>query len=300
MEPITLTFLGTGSAIPTKRRNHSAFLLNYKNENLLFDCGEGTQRQFRYKEISTTKLTRLFITHWHGDHILGIPGLLQTMALNNYQKTFHIYGPRGTEHFMSKMFETFVFWGKIDIKIHEVSPGKVFENEDFTIQAEEMAHGTHCLAYSFIEKEKIRLDKKKLKKFKVPNSPLMKDLQHGKDIKLNGKTIKAKSVIYKQKGRKITIILDTKMNNKASELAKDSDIVIVEASHASELEKEAYEYNHLTSKQAANIAKKAKAKALYLVHLSQRYEHNQQLIEKQAKKVFKNTKVPNDLDVVEI
>ena len=203
MEKINITFLGTGSAVPTKRRNHSAFLVSYKNENILFDCGEGTQRQFRYKGISATKLTKLFITHWHGDHVLGIPGLLQTLTLNNYQKTLHIYGPKGTEYFMSKMFETFVFWGKTNIKVHEISPGKIFENNDFIIEAEEMDHGTHCLAYSFIEKDKIRLDKKKLKKFKVPNSPLIKDLQNGKDIKINGKTIKARNVTYKQKGRKI-------------------------------------------------------------------------------------------------
>ena len=300
MEKIKLTFLGTGSSIPTKQHNHSAFLINYKNENILFDCGEGTQRQFRYAELSPTKITRLFITHWHGDHVLGLPGLLQTLALSNYQKTLNIYGPKGTEYFMSKMFETFVFFGKIDIKIHEIHSGKEFANNDFIIKAEEMIHGAHCLAYSFIEKEKKRLDRKKLKKFKIPNSPIIGELQKGKDIKLNGKTIKANDVLYNQPGRKVTFILDTRMNNKASEFAKDSDIVIIESSHASELEEEAHKYNHLTSTQAATIAKKAKVKALYLTHLSQRYDHNPSIIEKQAKKIFKNTKLAKDLDSVEI
>src|SRR3989344_4249028 len=291
MEKINLTFLGTGSSGPTKNRNHSAFLISYKNENILFDCGEGTQRQFRKIDLSPTKITRLFITHWHGDHVLGIPGILQTLALNNYQKTLHIYGPKNTKYFMSKMFETFVFFGKINIDVHEISSGKVLESDDFIIEAEKMVHGPDCLAYSFIEKDKIRIDKKKLKKLRIPDSPLLRELQKGRDIKINGKTIRAKNIVYKQPGRKITIVLDTRINDKASNFAKGADILIAESSHASELENEAYEYKHLTSTQAATIAKKAKARALYLVHLSQRYEHNSQLIEKQAKSIFKNTKI---------
>ena len=97
MEKIKITFLGTGNAVPTKQRNHTAILIEFKNEHILIDCGEGTQRQFKYAEISPAKLTRLLITHWHGDHILGIPGLFQTLAMNDYQKTLFIYGPKSTK-----------------------------------------------------------------------------------------------------------------------------------------------------------------------------------------------------------
>jgi len=300
MEPIKLTFLGTGSAVPTKSHNHSAMLISYKDENILIDCGEGTQRQFRYADISPTRLTKLLITHWHGDHILGIPGLLQTMALNNYQKTLHIYGPRGTEHYMSKLLETFVFFGKINIEVHEISPGKVLETKDFLIEATPLEHGPACLAYSFIEKEKIRLNKNKLKKLKLPNSPLLKNLQQGKDITFNGKKIKASSVSYHQPQRKITVVLDTRMTENTIKAAKDADILVCESSHDAAREEEAYQYHHLTSKQAATIAKKAKAKSLYLTHLSQRYEHNSHIIEKEARKVFKNAKLAKDLMAVEI
>ena len=100
---IPITFLGTGSAVPTKKKNHSAIFLHYKQENILFDCGEGTQRQFRKAEINPSKLTRLLISHWHGDHILGIPGLIQTLALNNYNKTLKIYGPKKTKQFIKKI-----------------------------------------------------------------------------------------------------------------------------------------------------------------------------------------------------
>ena len=152
MEKIKITFLGTGSAIPTKSHNHQSTLISYKDENLLFDCGEGTQRQFRYADLSPSKITRLFITHWHGDHILGIPGLLQTLAFNDYSKKLHIYGPRGTKRFMTIIMETFIFAWKIDYEIHEIESEKVLETKDFKIEAHQMSHGTPCLSYSFIEK----------------------------------------------------------------------------------------------------------------------------------------------------
>lgn len=300
MEPIKLTFLGTGSAIPTKRHNHQAILINYRDESMLFDCGEGTQRQFRYADISPMKLTKLFITHWHGDHILGIPGLLQTLAFNNFSGKLDIYGPRGTKRFMTVILETFIFVGKLDYEIHEISEGKIMETKDFLVEAHSMSHGTECFSYSFIEKEKTRLDKKKIAKLKLPNSPILKDLQSGKDVTFNGKKIKAKDVTYTQPQRKITIILDTSMSDNTIKAAKDSDILICEANYTKDEEQRAEDRDHLTAEQAASIAKKAKAKSLYLTHLSQRYEHNPQLIEKEAKKVFKNTKLANDLDIIEI
>jgi len=300
MEKIKITFLGTGSAVPTKLHNHQSTLISYKDENILVDCGEGTQRQFRYADISPTKLTKLFITHWHGDHILGIPGLLQTLAFNNYSKKLDIYGPRGTKRFMSIIMETFIFRGKIDYEIHEISEGAIFENREIAIEAHKMSHGAECFSYSFIEKEKIRLDRVKLKKLKLPNSPLLKDLQQGKDIVFNGKKIKASSIIYKQPQRKITIILDTGMTENAIRASKDADILICEASYTKEEQERAIDYNHLTAAEAATIAKKAKAKTLYLTHLSQRYEVIPHVIEKEAKKVFKNTKLAKDLLVIEI
>ena len=105
---IELTFLGTSDAVPTKQRSHTSILLNYAGENILVDCGEGTQRQFRFAELNPCKITRILITHWHGDHVLGIPGILQTLALSGYNKTLYIYGPKGTKEFMQNLLKTFV------------------------------------------------------------------------------------------------------------------------------------------------------------------------------------------------
>ena len=299
MQKLDITFLGTGNAIPTEKRNHTGILVSFANENILFDCGEGIQRQFKIAKISPSKLTRVFITHWHGDHILGLPGLFQTLAMSNYQNTLKIYGPKGTNRFISIIKELLMHIN-IKLEIHEMSSGTAIENKDFKIEASEMSHGTPTLAYSLILKDKIRLNKAKIKKFKLPNSPLLGKLQEGKDIVFNKKTFKAPQFTYKEKGKKITIILDTKMNNNALHLSKDSDLLITECTFSESERDKASEYNHLTAKDAATIAKKSKSKALIITHISQRYEHDLSRIEKEAKKTFKNTKVVQDLDQIQL
>jgi len=297
METIGITFLGTSNAVPTALRNHTSILLNYKNECLMFDCGEGTQRQFHKAKISQHKLTRIFITHWHGDHILGLPGLLQSLAMTNYPKKLKLYGPHGTNHYMS-IIKELLKGIKIDLEVHEVNAGTIVEENEWKVIAETMNHDTPCLAYSFIIKDKLRLDKKKLKKFKIPNSPILGQLQAGKDVSFNGKKIKASQVTYKQLGKKVTIVLDTAFTEKAISLAKDSNLLISESSFSDEDKVKAKEYHHLTAKEAAIIAKKSKSKQLILTHISQRYEFNLKKIENEARKVFKNTKVVKDLDSI--
>ena len=296
---IEIVFLGTGSAVPTLRKNHPAILLRYKDENILFDCGEGTQRQFRKAGLNPCKLTRLFISHWHGDHILGIPGLLQTLMLNNYNKTLEIYGPLGTQSFMSKILSMFVLRGDIHVNIHEISAGKVLETSDFEIYSEQMDHNTVCLAYRFVEKDKIRIDKNKLKKLKIGNSPLLKELKSGKDIVINGKKIKAKNITYLEKGKKLGFVFDTRINKNIYKIAKDADLFVCEATYFDE-EELAKEYMHLTATQSADIAKKSKAKKLFLIHLSQKYDNKENKILQLVKKHFKNSAVAHDLIKVEV
>lgn len=298
---IPIIFLGTGQAIPTSKRNHTAILLSYKDENILVDCGEGTQRQFRKLKINPCKLTRILITHWHGDHVLGLPGLLQTLALNNYSRILNIYVPKGTRQYMDLIFKLFVFQGKIKYKIEEVE-GSFFENSDFILEAKSMQHNTPCLAYSFTEKEKIRIKKDKLEKLKIKGK-IISELQKGNDIIFNGKKIKAKDLTYKQEARKITIILDTAVNENMLKLAENSDLLICESTFMenSENGKElAKEYKHLTASQAAQTAKKSKSKKLILTHLSQRYDNKEKIILKEARKIFKNSEIAEDLQKIEV
>lgn len=296
---IPISFLGTGQAIPTAKRNHSAILLTWNDENILVDCGEGTQRQFRKLKLNPCKLTKILITHWHGDHILGLPGLLQTLALNGYNRMLDIYIPKHTSKFMEMIFSMFVFQGKINYKIHECDPGVIFEDKDIKILAERMQHGTPTLAYSFIEKEKVRIDKAKLIKTGVKGK-IISQLVKGKDIIWQGKTIKADNLIYKQPGKKITFIFDTKFNPEMITLAKNSDLLISESTYLEEDAQLAKENLHLTASQAAECAKKANCKKLILTHISQRYDLKEKAIVNEARKIFKNSEIASDLMQVEV
>lgn len=296
MENLKVLFLGTGNAVPTKERNHTSILVSFQNENILVDCGEGTQRQFRFAEVSPAKLTRLLITHWHGDHVLGIPGLLQTLSMIGYSKQLKVYGPRGTANNLSLLSEVFKDF-KVQMDVKEISSDKI-ETRDLIIQSLPMRHGIPTLGYSISIKDRIRLDKSKLKKLKLPNSPLLGEIQKGKDVVINGKKVSSKSLTYLEKGKKITIILDTGMAPNAIELAKDSDVLIIESTFSSGEKEQAVEYLHLTAEDAATIAKKANVSRLILTHVSQRYEHKLKIIEKEAKKIFKNTSIVKDLDAI--
>jgi len=296
---IPIIFLGTGQAIPTAKRNHTSILIKYKNENLLFDCGEGTQRQFRKAQLNMCKITRIFITHWHGDHILGLPGLFQTLQLSKCSHKIYIYGPKKSAEFVNLMLKLFVNVGKLNIEVKEINSGKVYENQDFLVEALPMKHNAPCLAYSFIEKDKTRINIKKLEKLKIKGK-IIGELAKGKDIELQGKKIFAKDLTYQEKGKKIAIILDTAVNPNTYLIAKDSDLLICEATYSKKEKELAKEYKHLTAENAAEIAKKAKVKRLILTHLSQRYEKAGFPIWEEAKKIFKNVGVAEDLDMIEI
>lgn len=298
-EKVKITFLGTGSAIPTERRNHPAVFLEYKQHGILFDCGESTQTQFRKAKISPTKISKIFISHWHGDHVLGLPGLLQTLALNNYNKTLEVYGPEGTYRMFDAYQQLFLKQGKkLSISVNEISEQKIQET-DFFIESKKMQHDCPCLAYSFNIPEKTRIDKEKLKKLKIPNSPEIAKLLQGKKIKIQGKELDPKKIIFKEPGKKIVYLTDTKLNKNINSLIQNADLLISESTYSEQEQDLAEKYNHLTSKQIAETSKQEKVKKLVLFHLSQRHENPKNILQ-QAKKILKNTEVAEDLQKIQI
>ena len=302
MEKIKIVFLGTGSAVPTANRNHSGFYFKYKNRSILVDCGEGIQRQFRKAGLNLCKLTDVLITHWHGDHVLGLPGLFESLSLNGYSRTLNIYGPKRTKQFVDKLFEIFIHARKIKMEVREIKEsGVFFETADFRIRAYPLKHN-FTLGYLFEEKDKRRINKKTLGKLKIKKEDIKKLglLIKGKDIFINGRKLKAKNFTYLEKGRKIAFVFDTGSCDNAVKLAKDADLVIMDSSFIREQEELAREYKHLTAEQAAKIAKKAGANKLFLTHISQRNELREKEILKEAKKYFKNVEVARDLMAVEI
>jgi ribonuclease Z len=291
MSKIELTILGTASMIPTKERNLTSVFLSYDDKGFLFDCGEGTQRQMKIAGIKPNKINYILISHWHGDHVLGLPGLLQTLGNSDYNKTLYIFGPKGTKEYMKNMLKGFIFDTKIEMEIKEVE-GIFYENNDFFLTAEKLNHSVECLGYSFNEKDKRKMIEKKLKEFNVNGIDIGK-LQMGKSVKIKNKTIKPEDVSNIEKGRKISYIFDTEPCDNANQLAKDSDLMLCEATYHSDLDEKSVQYKHMTAKNAALIASKNNVKKLILCHFSGRYKTTEEL-ENEAKDIFPETQCAYD------
>lgn len=294
-----ITFLGTSSMVPTKDRNQSAVLITYKNEGILIDCGEGTQRQLKQKVIPLTKITKILITHWHGDHVFGLPGIISSLGASEYRKTLEIYGPKGTKSHFENMFKAFVFDKRINFVVNEIDGGKFFESKNFYLEALSLEHGIETFGYSFVEKNIRHIDVKKTRKLGIPHGPLLGKLQDNETITFKGNKIEPDDVTYIEKGKKITIIADTIPCNNAIKLAENADLLICEATYSSKLEGKGEEYGHMTGKQAGLIANQANAKKLILTHFSARYKTTEE-VEEDAKNVFNNSIAARDFMVVRI
>ncbi len=288
-----ILFLGTSSMVPTKERNQSGVLIIYGSEGILIDCGEGTKRQLKVAGIKLTKITKILISHWHGDHVLGIPGLIQSMSASGYEKTLNIYGPVGTKKFMEKMFGVFLFDRRIDICVYEVKKGKFFEDEDIVLEAEHLNHNIETLGYNIVEKGKRKINLRFVKKLGIPEGPLLGKLQEGKSIIWEGKKVGVDKATNVVKGKRITIISDTVPCKGADKLAKNSDLLVCEATYASNLENKGEEHSHMTAKQAAELANRSNVKKLVLTHFSARYKNTREL-EEDARNCFGNVLCAKD------
>ncbi len=289
-----LVFLGTGSMIPTKERNHNSILLSYRNENILIDCGEGTQRQLRIYGFPPPRITRILLTHWHGDHFFGLPGIIDNLSRHNFAGTLLVYGPKGSKKYFGMMMKSFTLLNKISIKFTEImKDGIVVDEEEFSIEAMFVKHSAPCVSYRFSEKDARRVDMDKVKKYGLAEGPVIGELQNGKDIMYNGKKIRAKEVTYIKKGKNVAFILDTVMCPACYNIAKDADLLVCESTFCDDNKEKAHQFLHLTSREAATIAKKSKVKRLVLTHFSQRYK-SMDCFEKEAKAVFPSTIIADD------
>lgn len=289
-------FLGTASSFPTRERNHPAILLRYGPDSLLFDCGEGTQRQIRIAGESPMKLNKIFISHWHGDHVLGLAGLLQSSTMNRRDRQLELFGPIGTAERIKAIMKALGVALSYKLVIHELEPKgieEVSKGEGYHILAMPVKHSIPTLAYAFQESTKYKIDKAFVEKYKLQGNPVLDKLHEGKDITYDKKKFKLKDVTTEVRGKRVAIVMDTEQIPAIVEFAKEADLFICEGTFSNKLKDKTLEHGHMTVKQAARLAKKAKAKKLILTHFSQRYKDTNELL-KEAKSVFPEVVMAKD------
>lgn len=295
-----IIFLGTSSAVHSYTRNHPAIILKAFGETMLFDCGEGTQRQLIFAKVSPMKISKIFLSHYHGDHILGLPGLLQSMNFRGREKKLTIYGPKGLYDLKDSLFK--LGYSKIEFPIEfiEIGSQTIESDEDYIIKSQHVNHNVPCLAYSVEELKKPRFNREKAIELGVPVGPDFGRLHNGEEVEIDGKIIKPEQVLGPpRKGNKITYSGDTTPCSEMVDFAKDSTILIHESTYMSEDADKAVENFHSTSADAAKIAKDSNSKELILTHFSTRYTQTDRLL-KEAKEIFENTKLAKDFMKIDI
>ena len=296
-----IVFLGTGGSFPSPQRGVSSVALKTHGEVLLFDCGEGTQRQMMRSSLSFMGITKIFITHFHGDHYLGLAGLLQTMALNGRTKDLEIFGPKGTEQLVTIIERISYYSRTYDLVLHEMRENQKEHFEGYSVTAIRLDHSIPTLGYLFEEDDRPgKFDVNAARLLGIPPGPLYAKLQAGEDIVWNESVVEPAMVMGPPRpGRKIAIAMDTKPIMGLPERIKGFDILIHEATADRTLESKANKFGHSTAAQAATIAKEADVKRLFLIHISPRYRDPRPLIE-ESKDIFEHTYLPSDLDEFEV
>ncbi|WP_270179194.1 ribonuclease Z [Alkalihalobacillus sp. CinArs1] len=293
-----LLFLGTGAGVPSTKRNVSSSALRLESGEIwLFDCGEATQHQILTSTITLSKITKIFITHLHGDHIFGLPGLLGSRSFQSGESELTIYGPAGLEEFIQASLKVSGTYLRYPLTVIEVNEDTEIHIDDYTIQVALLEHGITSFGYRIQESNKPgRLDVRKLKKLGVQPGPSYRILKAGGQIEHDGKTITPEEVTGPPiSGRCIVICGDTRYSQKTITLARRADLLVHEATFSNEKETLAYDYFHSTTVEAAKIARDAEVSQLALTHISSRYqEEDLDRMVEEAKEIFPNTQIVMD------
>ena len=295
---LDLVFLGTSGSMPTAQRAPSAMLLRRGGERLLIDCAEGTQRQLLRSSVGLIELREIFLTHYHADHYLGLPGMLKTFALRGREMPITIYGPRGLEDLFASLRRIF---GRLTYRYElvELDPGAVLERGEYELETFPVDHGVSAIGYALVERPRPgRFDVDAADALGVPAGPERGALQAGESVTLpDGRVITPDSVLGPPRpARKVVIAADTAYSRSVVEAARAADLLVHEATFAEEERDRAHETLHSTALEAAEVAREAEVGLLALTHLSNRYFGGE--IEREAQSVFPETVVPRDLDII--
>jgi len=296
-----LVFLGTSGAMPTVDRALTCICLVKDNEILMFDAGEGAQISYLKSGLAWNKKMKIFVTHLHGDHCIGILGLLQTMNLQNRTEPIEIFGPDGIDEFLAANIKILKFGLSFPVLISRISTGLIVDEKDYSVFANDANHGIPAFSFRFDEKDRPgEFFPEKAKALGIPEGKLWHELQMGNSIDLDGNEIQSSQVTGgKRPGRKIGVSGDTRPTDGLVEFFKNCDYLSFDSTFADELKDKAVEANHSTSKEAAELAEKANVSTLILTHFSARY-HDESVLLEEAQQIHENTIAAKDLLEVDI
>jgi ribonuclease Z len=298
---IRVTFLGTAAARPTPGRNVTGIAIQREGENLLFDCGEGTQRQMmRYQ--TGFALRHLFVTHIHADHILGIPGLVRTMGLQGRTEPLHLHGPEGSRQVLLDAVHLGVERLPFRVEITELADGGAVEFDGWCVEAFSVVHKHNALGFRLREEDRLgRFDVDRARALGVPEGPLFGQLHRGESVEVGGRTIDPADLVGPSRpGRTLVFAGDTRPCERVVEMARDADLLIHEATFVEEERERAIETRHSTAAEAARVAKEAGAHRLVLTHISARHADMPDHIRDEATAIFPGAQVAHDGMVVEL
>jgi len=298
---LDLFFLGTGAGMPAKLRNVTSIALKLLEERgavWLFDVGEATQHQILHTSIKPRRIEKIFITHLHGDHIYGLPGLLSSRSFQGGETEVTVYGPKGIKEYIQVSLSLSQTYLKYPLSVIEISEGFIFEDEQFTVEARRLDHGIPSYGYRIVERDRPgTLLADKLKEAGVQPGPIFRKIKNGETVTLeDGRVIEPDKFLGpSQKGRIVTILGDTRYCENSRWLAQDADFLVHEATFAKGEEQLAFDYFHSTTRQAAEIAIQADCKRLCLTHISSRYDRQAWLeLVGEAREVFPETDIAED------
>ena len=299
---IQVTFLGTSAAVPTVDRNVSALMIQRAGESLLFDCGEGTQRQMmRYG--TGFLVNEIFLTHYHTDHTLGIPGLLRGMSMQARTAPLRFYGPRGADRQIGQLVALGMDRTKFPVEITELKPGDVLSRGDYDLVVGEASHRGECLAYALVEHERRgRLDHELARSLGIPEGPLWGKLHRGEAVPdATGRMVTSEALVGPaRRGRKVVYSGDTVPCESVRALAQGADLLIHEATFGADEKERALETRHSLASEAAMVARDAGVRRLYLTHISARYSREAPELASQARAIFPETTIARDGLIVEV
>ncbi|MFC7394781.1 ribonuclease Z [Scopulibacillus cellulosilyticus] len=301
------TFLGTGAGVPAKNRNTTSMVLTmpeYQGDTWMFDCGEATQHQILHTSVKLSKIKKIFITHMHGDHIYGLPGVLGSRSFQGGVDKLTVYGPKGIKDFIEISLSVSSTYLKYPLEIIELDEdGIIYEDGNFKVSVKELEHGITCFGYRIEEKDQpgtLLVDR--LKAEGVMPGPIYRQIKEHAAVTLpDGRTLTSSDYIGPdKKGRKLAVLGDTRVCQAAVELAENADLLIHESTFSKGMEQKAHSYFHSTSTQAAKTAKAANVAALILTHISSRFQEDDQLLLEEAREIFNPTYLAKDFWTYEL